>query len=165
MEAHDLHSDGRRRRRRGGIAALAVCLVACSSGNDDDAGRCDAITESVVADAGGWSLLDVDDFAEADTCTYVLDTGRLQVRYRDGDAATDTSTGWIGLDDLVTSAEAEGAVVVELEVGDQSYLMDDSTAGAQTPDGTVIISVQNGTLLIDRASATTLLTAAIEALG
>ena len=47
----------------------------------------------------------------------------------------------------------------------ESYLIDAITAGAQTPDGTVIISVQNGTLLIGQASATTLLTAAIEALG
>ncbi len=165
MEALLLRSDRRRRLQRWATAALTVSLVACSSSNDDNAGRCDAITESVVAEAGGWSLVDVDDLTEADTCVYVLDSGRLQVRFRDGDAATDVSTGWVGLNDLVTSAKAEGAAVVEMGIGDESYLIDDTTAGAQTADGTVVISVQNGTVRIDQASATTLRTAAVETLG
>lgn len=165
MAADVLRSDRRRRLLPWATAALTVSLVACSSSDDDTAGRCDAITESVVAEAGGWSLIDVDDFADVDTCVYVLDSGRLQVRFRDGDDATDVSTGWLGLDDLVTSAKAEGSAVVELGIGDESYLFDDTSAGAQTADGTVVVSVQNGTARLDQPSATTLLTAAVEALG
>lgn len=164
MAADHLHSD-RRRLPRWATAALTVSLVACSSGDDDNGGRCDAITESIMAETGGWSLIDVDDLTEADACVYVLDSGRLQVRFRDGDGATDVSTGWVGLNDLVTSAKAEGSTVVELGIGDESYLINDTTAGAQTADGTVVISVQNGTARIDQASATTLLTAAVEAFG
>jgi hypothetical protein len=93
-----------------------VSLVACSSNDDDNANRCDSITESIVADAGGWQLLGIDELAEADTCVHVLDAGRLQLQFRDGEDATDTSTGWVGLNDLVTSAKAEGSAVVELGV-------------------------------------------------
>ncbi len=165
MAADNLREDRRRRLLRCATAAVTVSLVACSSSDDDTAGRCDAITESVVAEAGGWSLIDVNELSEADVCVYVLDSGQISVRFRDGDGATDVSTGWLSLDDLVASTKAEGSAVVELGVGDESYLINDTTAGAQTADGTVVVTVENGTARLDQASATTLLTAAVEALG
>ena len=165
MAADHLRPDRWRRLLRWATAALTVSLVACSSSDDDTAGRCDAITESVVAEAGGWSLIGVNDPTETDVCIYVLDSGQLSVRFRDGDGATDVSTGWLSLDDLVTSTKAEGSAVVELGVGDECYLINDTTAGAQTADGTVVVSIQNGTARLDQASATTLLTAAVEVLG
>ncbi|HYN33533.1 MAG TPA: hypothetical protein VES40_12980 [Ilumatobacteraceae bacterium] len=165
MATDHLRPDRRRRLPRWATAALTVSLVACSSSDDDIAGRCDAITESIVAEAGGWSLVDVNYFTEADVCIYVLDSGELSVRFRDGDGATELSTGWLSLNDTVTSTKAEGSAVVELGIGDESYLINDTTAGAQTSDGTVVVSVQNGAARLDQASATTLLTAAVEALG
>ena len=51
---------------------------------------------------------------------------------------------------------SHGVAVVELGVGDQSYPIDDTTAGAQTADGTLVVPVQNGTAPIDQTSAATL---------
>lgn len=140
-----------------------VSLVAYSSSDDDNAGRCDAITESIVAEAGeaGHSWTSTTSPKPTSESTVVSSVSGYVTAMAD----TDLSTGWLSLHDTVTSTKAEGSAAVEPGIGDESYLINDTTAGAQTADGTVAISVQNGTDRLDQASATTLLTAAVEALG
>lgn len=147
------------------VALLTCTAVGCSPAADVEASRCEAITGDVLEQAEGWSFVQVEDDAERGICTYVVDEGRVQIRFREGDGATDARDGWLGIDDLVENARAEGGSVVGLTVGDEAYLIDDSSAVASSSAGTVVVSVQNGTAHLDERGASILLSTVLDAIG